>query len=250
MSFFSKIFRKDEQIEPEKQVIDRESRVKTVSLENITLKLDNIQENGSKVALKLENISAQGLAFIYEKDKSEIAVSTTLQGVVFIRDNDCPVSLEVRYVGPRRVGCLVKNQDRKYHNMVNKYFLDELAALDLHQVKSEKLKNDPDGVPAWFFGDRNYELYYVEDNNQVVKFNLSIFGNIIDLKPGGNITCSTIIEDNTTTRAKFKKTEMVETTSKVPADILEHAKKFVSYIEDLNADHREQILKILEEASS
>ena len=232
-----------EPAEAQTSVMARAPRVRILPLHNISFILgasDTVQP------ISLSNISTTGVSFIRDSRQVWPQTGTIIDGKFLFQGREYPASMQIVHISGNMVGCQFSTAVREVISpMVLRYFELELSALQLTPVNSNFLKKPEDGEPRWFRGKDNCELYYVENEGRIVRFNLTFFGNHIE---GGDklpLRYGEVVVDDEITDAdgyKIKETALIRPRGALSPEVMGMTFKFVANIDSLSESHRSELL--------
>lgn len=221
-----------------KVFIRRPIRVKVSRTHKIKLLV-----NGKEI--EIENINSTGLGL------STISFSDTpkpgekLEAILEIDNVRFSIELVIVYTN-NLVGCKINNISRDLINKIETYFQFEILGNSLTRIKSEILKQDPDGVPISFFGSEQFELNLVVDKLKVIKFNLTFFDKYIELGKDQSIKVGTIENLDQDAHLEYKKSNLIDFTKNTISEIDKiNINKILLNINSLDINHFNQIINII-----
>ncbi|MDH5716556.1 MAG: hypothetical protein OEZ22_02835 [Spirochaetia bacterium] len=158
-----------------KKIIRREyPRVKNFHLENI--KFVNSQNNDS---LNIINLSNTGIALLQGAYPIEIIENDLVSGNLIIENEKIPVVLKLVRKNGNIFAFTFEKSKEEVSKLLKKIFDIELKALKMYGVKKDFLIKQPDGNPFWFFDGEKNELYYIENNSQMIRYRICLSNYII-----------------------------------------------------------------------
>lgn len=126
------------------------------------------------------NISQSGLAFIATGLNITFNIGDIYKSFICCGDKQVEVILLVIRINGDLIGVKVNSNMIDYSLLINHYLKLELLALESYMINSSKLQSDPDGRSFWIQSTSSCELFYVlNESDEIVKYNITIFGNII-----------------------------------------------------------------------
>ncbi len=195
----------------------------------------------------ISNMNSKGFGFLGKSFSVLPAKGDVLKGVLIIEGSSFPLDLEVVYSG-KNVGCKIKSISRECLNEISQYFSFEILALSLYPLNSDHLKKDPDGTPRIFVGEDNCELFFVENNKNLVKFSLTIFGNYLEVDKNQNVRHGKIL-DNAEDGEKemtYKKATIIQTSQDALSEEQKNKiERFILNIENLNHEYKNEMIKLM-----
>ena len=229
------IFKKEDK---SKTTAERHTRVQVVPFYDVTL---NVLDQGkSEKILKVANLSASGVGAIPEAGMQLPNKGDRMTGSMVFPDGKFPVTMKVAHASDLAIGCAFVEEFTNLKNEILRYFSVELAAKELVEVNADILKSEPDGAPRLFRGRKNCELFLVENDGKIVRFQLSLFGNYIEGGEGLKTKLG-FLASAQDEKPKYKGTSLVRLVSEFSPEILSNATKYVENIQALSSEQREII---------
>lgn len=232
MKFLKKLFSPSK-----KKLKTRAARIPSNFLNNISLLID-IEDKPRR--FPLQNISESGLSVSCSGNTNLFPMGQLLEGEVTAKGRSVFFEAEVMRHSSDNVGLKITRHSNEFRNFVVNYFKEELALLKVTRVSEEKLKPDPDGKPTWYMGDDNCEFYYVTgEGGQLVRFELTLFGNVIERNREGEVHCSLFWQegenDEESPKTAVRGSRMLRRSGVVQneRDLIPMARKFLSLMHDL-----------------
>ena len=242
-NFFSK---SKKGVEPESdQQLKRPPRVNILQLHGIYFDLVEPIKGG---ALKITNISSTGIGFTRDSLEQWPAAGSIIKGHLYILDQEIAAALKIVHISPEIAGCSIHGSTRPISAILARYFDVELAAINLSQVAPKYLKKPAKGTANWFRGADNCELYMVVDQDSIISFNITFFGNYIEWD-GKEISFGMIYGNPLSDGPTFKSSELINPLRSIPEEISLGAIKFINNIKELKQKQRECLKNILERHS-
>lgn len=228
MDLISRIFRK--------KYTQENPRVKIQNFHNITIMIEDKEYD-------VYNISIGGIGFI--SDESKFKKQDRYHAVVKILDQLCDIEILVRHHTKNLVGCSVEGSCDVYQDFVKEYFNSELEALKLRKIDKEKMNEDENGEPHWFYGDYNHEIYFTTYREDVTTLHINYHGHMF-IYDNGKSSTGLVWEDKKEDIA-HKSSNLVQESNKLPKDIMEFMYRFVESVEDLDSNYKKIIMGIMKE---
>lgn len=244
MNFFKKLF-----ASKEKKLKSRATRIPSNFLNNISLLID-IEEKPRR--FPLQNISETGLSVSCGGNTNLFPMGELLEGEVTAKGRSVFFEAEVVRHSSDNIGLKVTRHSREFRTFVTNYFKEELSLLKVVKVAKEKLKPESDGEPHWYMGDDNCEFFYVtSEEGALVRFELTLFGNVIERNSTGEVHCSLFwddSEDEEEARPAYKGSRMLRRSGAVQneQDLVPMARKFLSLMQDLPTTIKVEVEKTLQ----
>lgn len=223
---------------PTKDFVPRATRVQVIPIHGVTLKI--LSGENSDKTLALSNISASGLGANPHQGMPLPRKGELLQATVLFPSARYPVKIRIAHSSELAMGCAFIEEFSILKNEILHYFNVELAAKELVEVNSDILKGEPDGAPRLFRGRNNCELFLVEHEGKIVRFQLSFFGNYIEGGEGLKTKLG-FLSSTQNEKPKYKGSSIVRLVSELSPEIIHNAMKFVDNIKMLSTEQREII---------
>lgn len=128
----------------------------------------------------LRNISETGLALATLGDD----FPASLKGEIRVLGQSAPAELLVVRRQNDVVGVKILEGASGVRGLFRRVFVDEIRALEMTEVDSSRQKAVELGQPRWFYAPGNHELFYVEHENRVIRFEMEWNGNILAFADG------------------------------------------------------------------
>jgi hypothetical protein len=201
----------------------------------------------NKERVLINNMNSKGFGFLGKSFSILPKKGDIIKGILTIETESFPIELEVVYSG-KNVGCKIILIERNCLKKISQYFSFELVAQSLYPLNSEHLKKDPDGTPIFYVGEDSCELYFVENNKNLIKFSVTLFGNYIEIDKNHNIRHGRVsgnseeLEKNLT----YKKSDLILTSQEVLAEEQKNKiERFILSIENLSQEYKTEMIKLL-----
>ena len=56
-----------------------------------------------------------------------------------------------------------------YRQFIQEYFHAELSGMSLKKIPKDKILKTEEGVPHWYYGDTEHEIYFITSTSLVVR---------------------------------------------------------------------------------
>lgn len=194
----------------------------------------------SQKSFPILNLSETGLAFQSsgEDFSGQISATLTLDG------SSLPVELEVARKGVGEIGAKFIGNPTPVRALLRKCFMDEIHASSMSEVDSERALPESNGKPRWFYAPGNYELFLVEVNQQVVRFEMEWAGKVLSVGPETGTRFGLIREEDRI-KPSHAKANIIEWQLEVDDIQKKKAVRILENISNLDNTVREQLLKLL-----
>ncbi|RZA08312.1 MAG: hypothetical protein EOP11_05195 [Proteobacteria bacterium] len=130
-------------------------------------------------AFPLLNISDTGLGLYAEND----IPAGNLSGVLHLGDISLPIELEIVRQTGTLVGARIVGNPGVLRATLRQLFLEELRATEMNEVSARADEGEP-GTPRWFYAAGNYELFFLEENGQVLRLEMEWSGRVVSARKG------------------------------------------------------------------
>jgi hypothetical protein len=197
MSFFKKIFSSKSPATGERDPSeDKNENPGTQSGKTLVPRAERVEIN-PQIAIQCENLTP-GNAFLSPTPIVNISLSgAALDVTQFIKVPEVGARLTLRMtvngqvfdvesevvrVTSSVIGVFFQTPSLGFLGALKNYLIVEISALKLAPVASEHLKPVPVGMPHWLAGEKKSGVYFVENQGEVLEFNLSFFGNIVEYR--------------------------------------------------------------------
>ncbi|MEK6706466.1 MAG: hypothetical protein AABZ06_11835 [Bdellovibrionota bacterium] len=207
----------------------RGARISISQLHNLHFTPD---DKGLGDLLSVSNLSVSGVALTKEYLKRVPAAGAEISGELLIGEDVNKAVLRVVHSAGGIVGCMFIEPTPSLVTSIQLYLYLELDAVEVKKVPDDILKPVAEGNPHWYCGGNNCELYFVENEGELLWFNISFLGNYIE---GGNDMPVRfgyeVLDDN----AKAGRIRWDNTLAESLSDL---AVRFLNSIKDLESDYK------------
>ncbi len=234
--FLRRIFGEEKKENPEGH-IRRSPRVRIPFVDRAVF----VAANGKEFPLR--NLSETGLALLNQGDRFPDQVS----GVIHVGSEKVDVELLVVRRTNEEVGVYFTNDSSSLRGMLRRVFGDELQAQGMSEVGPEHQKAVAEGKPRWLYAPGNYELFYVELDGKVIRFELEWNGNLLVYAEGGlrfGLIDRKLAHDQE--KVKHAQSSLVKWADQVRQEDKVKAMRILENIKSLGDDTRQQMQRILQ----
>jgi|GEM_PF-5138397 len=216
----------------------RSPRVRIPVLDKATF----VAANGKTFPLR--NLSETGLAL---SNSSGERFPDEVSGEIHVGGEKVRVELlAVRRSGDE-VGVNFANDPSELRGLLRRVFGDELHAQQMSEVDPSHQKEVSQGLPRWFYTPGHYELFFVELEGKVVRFELEWKGNLMVYADGGLRFGLIDRRDNQEhDKVKHAQSSLVKWADQVRDEELTKAMRLLENVKDLELAHRAQMQSILQ----
>lgn len=226
MDIISRIFRK--------KYTQENPRVKIQNFHKITIMINDEE-------YEVYNVSLGGIGFLVENNNFK--TDEKYNAVVKVLDQLCDIEVLVRHHTKDLVGCSVEGSCEVYQDFVKEYFNSELEALKLRKISRDKMNDDENGDPHWFYGDYNHEIYFTSRGEDITTLHINYHGYMFIFDNGKSSTG--LVWEDSKEEISHKSANLIQQSNKLPKDIMEFMYRFVESVEDLEPVFKKQIMSIM-----
>ncbi|OFZ17354.1 MAG: hypothetical protein A2X86_02550 [Bdellovibrionales bacterium GWA2_49_15] len=222
-----------------RSLVERPERFTLSGLHNAQFKVRLSKERTLKC--RLINLSSHGLAFELNESNFPIEKNQKLQAEITLDGQIIPLQLNVRHLDAA-VGCRIENADGRFRELVENFFINEMAAEQLAKVESPKNVNI-DGVVHQYIGSNSFfALSFVEKNEKITHVDITMMGNTIKMDDHGHIEYGFLIED-----ANCETEDIIHIkVQDLPDEMINHALRFIWNVQTIPSNIKQTIMGMLE----
>ena len=241
MGLIKKIFG-DHTVNAKATEIDRAPRITLSALQNMVFRDETAQWN-------LGNISVTGMGVLHD-GKPSWKIFDVVKGLLVIDRDKFDVQIRVRHLTGILAGCEFVGANSTLQRAIENYLRVEIVALSLYPVREIFLKVDPRGQVEWLTDGRQNEFYCVHDDNGVVAYNMSFFGNYIEGGRGMTPRSGHLVEGKNDEPAHggHKPSTLLDVSAGIDPSVGRLGEVFVRNIAGLTAQIRNQVCADLKPA--
>lgn len=225
--------------------IERPIRIKLLPIHNVKFEQN---QNGVVQNLYLYNISSSGVGISQGSFNTSPELGYVIKGNLIIDGESFPVILIVVHLTESIVGCRITAIEQNCKIKMSQYFFHELVASKLYPLNPSILKPDPDGDQVYLTGEDRCELHYVEKDEALVKFSISIMGNYIEVDKDKNVYYGRIEEDTNAEEGKYKASNLVHRTKLNSKDAINNIERFINNIDEIPEGYKAQMVALIKKA--
>jgi hypothetical protein len=236
---FKKLFSKKT---PEREKIVRATRVALYPLQSIEF---TRYDEPSKRTL-IANLSKSGIGLLREPNDHWPANGSELKGNVLFNNVQYPLNIRIAHLSQAIVGCEVRSDISLFWKEFEQHFSLELKAASMSEVNPTILKEEDDGNPRLFRNSQGCELFLVEKDGSLLRFQFSFLGNYFEGTLGQRTKFGYLHSDDPKEKRKYASSSIVRLVSTTPPEIIDSARKFLANMPALNSERREALSKAIE----
>jgi len=231
---------------PQQVLIKRPPRIPKEPIHQLSFEFQGPPKTRAEIA----NVSVGGLGFVVTPpaaaDSPHWPPTGTITPSIFtIGAQPFPVEFKLIYVGPSSAGGAFVNSSREMLVALQQHLDAELAGAVMSYIGPEMLNPEPDGAPHWFQSERA-ELFLVEKNNEVLRFNLMCFGNYVESETGKPLRFGQIVDNGDRSKPSYNKgSAKVHWAATVEPATLIMISRLVKHIPKLPPQFRDGILNLI-----
>jgi hypothetical protein len=197
--------------------------------------------------LAISNISSTGVAFLSDSFSPLPDKGFAIKGNLIIEDDSFEITLEVIHVSEFEVGCKFKSIAKQCIAKITKYFFYEFLATKLSPISTGHLKPDYDGDAVCFMGEDCCELYYVKKGSRLIKFNITILGNYVEVDKNKSIRMGSVVNDVVPVAGlrKHKGSILIQETRDSSPEVKDNVIRFLSNVRGVPDGHKNEMIDLV-----
>lgn len=212
--------------------VDRPSRIRLLGS-------DKARFECKQGIFAIRNLSESGVGLQLPSDIED----ESLEGILFFGEHNCPVVLDVAYCKDGILGARFSDAS-VVRGMLRRFFGDESNASTMSEVGTEKLSLPVEGKPRWFYSPANYELFFVEDKNEIIRLDLDLNGKFFSASKDHALRVGLVMPENRSQPAHTKSL-LVNWMDKVVLADQQKAERVIENIPGLTAEERKKLQALL-----
>ncbi|MBI3554987.1 MAG: hypothetical protein HY074_01835 [Deltaproteobacteria bacterium] len=184
-----------------------------------------------RIDFEVVNLSEDGIGLCNAPVIKRPSAGSRLSGTMVLPGGRCKTELVVVHASATTIGCSFP-QSSGIRTQVQQLFALELSAMNLIEVPAGEVKATADGTVRRFRSRNNCELIFVEQDQAIVRFQLSFFGNYIEGGAG--------------LKTKFgflTATSLVRLVPALSSEVLKSARRFLDHVPQLSPFQRAYLQK-------
>lgn len=194
---------------------------------------------------EIENISITGIGFINSDNDKNLKKNKTIHAVVHVLDKLCDIELDIRHCSGSRIGCKVISACEIYRKYVEDYFKSELEGMKLRKIGNESVKVDKAGIPHWYYGDYNHEIYFTTKEQKISSFQINYHGQMVIYD--GKVVSTGVVWEDDKEEISHKSSDLIKPSDKLSKEIMEYVFRFVEVASEIDKSYKDQILNLIDE---
>lgn len=225
--------------------IPRAPRIKPSVIHNVRFHTTSIPIGSGGIF----NVSVSGIGLINTGMPKDMELGSRFHGHLQIAGKPFSVALRIAHITDRIIGCAFEGDTQQLSKSIYDYFVAEISAMQVTEVNSSLLKEDPRGQPRWFFGANNSEVYITETKGRISYFHVTLLGNYLESYADGDPKFGYVIGDDSKNKMKPDQSSLIQYTTQMPEETLNLISAFVRSMSALPKEHKAFILSVLSEVS-
>lgn len=197
-----------------------------------------VAEDGKNYALR--NLSETGLALL----SPGAPFPDRVKGQLRVGGESVPVELTTVRRNGDEAGVRITGGEADVRALLRRVFSDEFKALEMTEVDSSRQKKVPVGNPKWFYAPGHFELFFVEHENKLLRFELEWNGNFLALADDGTLRFGAVNREERE-ETGHAKSELVNWADSVSPEQRAKALRLVENVSGLEAASRERLVRLL-----
>lgn len=189
----------------------------------------------------LRNLSETGLALVCK----EGPFPDTAKGEIQVGEEKVPVELRTVRRKGEDVGAHFTSDASALRGLLRRVFGDEIQAQSMTEVGAELQKEVLVGTPRWFYAPGNYELFYVEHEGKLIRFELEWNGNLLAYLNGSLRMGRIDRKGEDREKLEHARSSLVTWADQVRAEDKSKALRLLENIQGLDRSPREQMQALL-----
>ena len=187
----------------------------------------------------IRNLSESGLALVGEGLPDEVSGQITVGG------DGTPVKLKVVRRRGSDLGLLILDGASGVRALLRRVFADEFRALEMTEVDSSHQKAVDLGQPKWFYAPGNYELFFVEHEGKILRFEIEWNGQVLVYSAGSLRFGVVDLAAQARSEGGHARSELVKWAQEVSPETKRKALRLVENVNGLDVSTRKQLQTLL-----
>lgn len=188
----------------------------------------------------IRNLSESGMALEGEGLPDEAS------GEIRVSGESVPAKLRVVRRKGRDLGLVITEGNAGVRGLLRRVFADEFRALEMTEVDSGRQKAVELGQPKWFYAPGNYELFFVEHEARILRFEIEWNGQVLVYAAGGSLRFGVVdLDAHARSEGGHARSELVKWAQEVAPEAKRKALRIVENVPGLEAPARKQLQEML-----
>jgi len=227
------LFGKKETVATAKGKIQRSPRVRIPGSEDVQF----LSATGK--AYPIRNLSESGLALLSPGEHFPDEASGEIQ----VGDLSVYVKLTTVRRNGDEVGLTIGDGAAGVRTLLRRAFSDEFHALEMTEVDATRQKPVDLGQPKWFYAPGNYELFFVEHEGKVIRFEIEWSGSVLAFD--GTQLRFGIVDGDSRDSVSHARSSLVKWESEVQPAQKRKALRLIENVSGLEGSVRKQLQELL-----
>jgi hypothetical protein len=187
----------------------------------------------------IRNLSETGLAIEGHGFPDEVS------GQIRVGADSADVKLKVVRRRGSDMGLLITEGTSGVRGLLRRVFADEFRALEMTEVDPSRQKAVELGAPKWFYAPGNYELFFVEHEGKILRFEIEWNGQVL-VYAGGSLRFGVVdMAAQARSDGGHARSELVMWAQEVLPETLRKALRIVENVNGLELATRRQLQALL-----
>lgn len=200
--------------------------------------------------IALVNLSVGGVGLLKNSLPATFPIGAILRGSFHFEGQTYPVEMKVAHASHEVLGCAFVEIPAAFSELVHRYFDVELSALKMNRIKPDLLQEEPDGIPHWFQGQNNCDLFFVTKDDKLIRFQLSFFANYIEGGSQQPTRFGQVLGDNLRDKPKLKDTSSIRWDASLAKGLEIPAIKFIRNISQLSVEEKTALIALIKKVAN
>ncbi len=227
----------------EKVIIERPERFTLSGLHAVKFKVYLPSSDVNGVYSRLINLSSHGLAFDLATMETPLQKEQKLKAEITLDSELIHLNLNVRHLDAA-VGCRIENADEKFRELVENFFINEMAAEQLVEVTCINTATNGGQLHQYVGSSNAFALSYVDKDGQITNVHLTLMGSTIKMDDQKQIEYGFYIEGLNPAPENIVHIKVQD----LPDEMINHALRFIWNIQAVPANIKRTIMNMLEDS--
>jgi hypothetical protein len=161
-----------------------------------------------------------------------------------VGSQSAPIEIEIVRRHGKEIGGRFVGDSTALRGLLRRLFSDEIHALGMTEVDAKSQKSVERGEPHWFYAPGNYELFYVDHEEEIIRFEMEWNGNLISFAEGSLRTGT--VDRQVREEVSHAQSSLVNWSAEVESSKRFKALRLLENIPGLSAKARQQMQNLLQ----
>lgn len=194
-----------------------------------------------EACITVANISTTGVGLFRSASPEWPRVGAEIHGDLIVVNRSFSQPLRVIHMTGEILGCEFINPTHALTETIENHFHADRTAVTMKRRLAPGIDASDTKTPYWFHGTNNCELFFIETDDGIVDFRLTFFANYLEGGLDSPIRFGIVTNDHDL----GDEASGVRWLNKIDAEQLTATLSFLTHIPDLDAKHRDAILKLI-----